>query len=506
MPTATTGGSSAGSGRRCAAGERWTATVELEPDDQVHGLGERAAPLNLRPGTYGLWNTEQSGSYGPEADPLYITIPVHLVVGPGRPTSGFWENTHQGTVTVGDTLTRHLRGRRAAHLRLPRAARPGARAVPHADRALGAAAEVGPRLPPVPLGLQDRGRHPGGPGRVPGTRPAGVGHPLRHRLHGPVPGLHGERGGLPGPGRPDRRHSRPTASRAVTIIDPGVAKADDFPLYVEGRDAGPLPEAARRQGGQRRRVAGAGRLPGLLATRRSGSGGPTQYPTLLDQGVAGIWHDMCEPAVFAAGVDAVAAAGHPPRPRGPGRRPRRGSQPLRPGHGPGRPRRDAAPSRPAAVAADPLGLGRHPALRVDLDRRRRHVVDDAAPDARARRSTSRCRACRTPGPTSAASRATRPPSSTSAGSRCRRGCRSSGPTRSSRMPSREPWKAAGPHLDAVREAMAWRYRLIPYLYTQAWAHSQTDSPRRRRPGRGLIPAGVVVRGDGEDPICRGWLE
>ena len=29
-----------------------------------------------------------------------------------------------------------------------------------------------------------------------------------------------------------------------------------------------------------------------------------QYPKLLDQGVAGIWHDMCEPAVFAAGVDA----------------------------------------------------------------------------------------------------------------------------------------------------------------------------------------------------------
>ena len=56
-------------------GETWTATVELEPDDQVHGLGERAAPLNLRPGIYGLWNTEQSGSYGPEADPLYITIP-----------------------------------------------------------------------------------------------------------------------------------------------------------------------------------------------------------------------------------------------------------------------------------------------------------------------------------------------------------------------------------------------------------------------------------------------
>ena len=91
-------------------GETWTATVELEPDDQVHGLGERAAPLNLRPGTYGLWNTEQSGSYGPEADPLYITIPVHLVVGPGRGHLGFWENTHNGTVMIGETLSATFEG------------------------------------------------------------------------------------------------------------------------------------------------------------------------------------------------------------------------------------------------------------------------------------------------------------------------------------------------------------------------------------------------------------
>ena len=111
-------------------GETWTATVELEPDDQVHGLGERAAPLNLRPGTYGLWNTEQSGSYGPEADPLYITIPVHLVVGPGRAHLGFWENTHQRHGHDRRHAVGHLRGGRPADLRGAGAARSGPRAVP----------------------------------------------------------------------------------------------------------------------------------------------------------------------------------------------------------------------------------------------------------------------------------------------------------------------------------------------------------------------------------------
>jgi alpha-glucosidase len=44
------------------------------------------------------------------------------------------------------------------------------------------------------------------------------------------------------------------------------------------------------------------------------------------------------------------------------------------------------------------------------------------------------------------------------------------------MPSREPWKAAGPHLESVREAMAWRYRLLPYLYTQAGVVSTGGDP------------------------------
>jgi alpha-glucosidase len=44
------------------------------------------------------------------------------------------------------------------------------------------------------------------------------------------------------------------------------------------------------------------------------------------------------------------------------------------------------------------------------------------------------------------------------------------------MPSREPWKAAGPLVDAVRDAARQRYRLLPYLYTLAWAQAEDGDP------------------------------
>ena len=183
-------------------GEQWTATVELEPDDQVHGLGERAAPLNLRPGTYGLWNTEQSGSYGPEADPLYITIPVHLVVGPGRSHLGFWENTHRGEVTLGEQMTATFEG--GALRTYVSAGRPA--------QALGQYLQLTGR-PPMPprwalgyhqcrWGYKTEADIRAVLAGFQETRPAAVGHPLRHRLHGSLPGLHGERGVVPGPAGP----------------------------------------------------------------------------------------------------------------------------------------------------------------------------------------------------------------------------------------------------------------------------------------------------------------
>jgi alpha-glucosidase len=75
----------------------WSHTVHLDPETGIYGLGERAATLNLRPGTYRLWNRD-SGSYGPGIDPLYITMPVYLVCQEVGSYLAFYDNSWDGNV------------------------------------------------------------------------------------------------------------------------------------------------------------------------------------------------------------------------------------------------------------------------------------------------------------------------------------------------------------------------------------------------------------------------
>jgi len=456
------------------AGERWTATVELEPDDQVHGLGERAAPLNLRPGSYGLWNTEQSGSYGPEADPLYITIPVHMVVGPGRSHLGFWENTHGGEVTVGQQMTATFEGGALRTYVSP--GRP--------DQALGHYLAL-TGMPPMP------------PRWALGYHQCRWGYKTEADIRGVLAGF--EEHDLPlsaihfdidymdryrvftvneaaFPDLTGLLADLETAGvKGVTILDPGVAKADDFPLYREGHDKGYFLTLA--DGSE----ANAMVWPGMVgfpdfsdpAVRQWWG---DQYPKLLDQGVAGIWHDMCEPAVFAAGVDA--------------------SLPLETRHDlEGR----------GGDHVEGRNLYGHGMAQAGFEALQRHRPDrrpwllTRSGWAGTQRyawtwtgdvATSWTMLHRTLATTLNLSMSGIPYTGPDIGGF------SGDPspelyTRWFQMaawlpffrshsidtqPSREPWNAAGPRLDAIREAMAWRYRLLPYLYTQAWRATEGSPP------------------------------
>lgn len=446
-------------------GERWTATVELEPDDQVHGLGERAAPLNLRPGTYGLWNTEQSGSYGPDADPLYITIPVHLVVGPDRSHLGFWENTHKGEAVIDDQLSATFEG--------------GAlRTYVTAGNVSGALGRYG---------------HLTGPSELPprwalGYHQCRWGYKteadIREALAGfqehdlPLSVIHFDIDYMDRyrvftvdedafPDLPGLLADLDAAGvKGVTIIDPGVARADDFPLYREGHENGYF--LALADGSEVNAMV----WPGMVgfpdfsnpAVRQWWG---DQYPELLDQGVAGIWHDMCEPAVFAAGVDAAL--------------------PLETRH-------DLEGRGGDHVEGRNLyGLGMaqsgHEAMRRHRPDRRPWLLTRSGWAGIQRYAwtwtgdvaTSWTMLHRTLATTLNLTMSGVPYTGPDIGGF------SGDPSpelytrwfqlaawlpffRSHSIdtqPSREPWKAAGPHLDAIGEAMAWRYRLLPYLYTQA---------------------------------------
>jgi len=275
--------------------------VALAAGDRVHGLGERAAPFDLRPGTYGLWNTEVSGSYGPDTDPLYLTSPVHLVVGPAGSHLGFWENTHKGEVVVGDDLTATFEG---GALRTWVLAGPP-------ERALGRLLDLTGRPPLPPRWALGYHQCRWGYRTEADVRAVLAGfreHDLplsaihldidymdRYRVftvdEEDFPDLAGLTADLAAEG-----------VETVAIIDPGVARDRSFPLYEEGHRDGRflrLPD-----GTEVNAVVWPGRVgfPDFSDPAVRTWWGD-QYPALLDRGVSGIWHDMNEPAVFSAGVE-----------------------------------------------------------------------------------------------------------------------------------------------------------------------------------------------------------
>jgi alpha-glucosidase len=79
---------------------RWDQRAQLPADARVYGLGGRAAGPALDSGRYRLWNTDPGGSFGPADDPLYITMPVQLVVADAGCHLVFHDNTWDGEVTL----------------------------------------------------------------------------------------------------------------------------------------------------------------------------------------------------------------------------------------------------------------------------------------------------------------------------------------------------------------------------------------------------------------------
>lgn len=79
---------------------RWVQRSEVPADARFFGLGGRASGPRLRDGAYGLWNTDPGGRFGPGDDPLYLTMPVQVVVSDAGTHLAFHDNTWAGHVVV----------------------------------------------------------------------------------------------------------------------------------------------------------------------------------------------------------------------------------------------------------------------------------------------------------------------------------------------------------------------------------------------------------------------
>ena len=90
--------------------ESWQLTTALKPDEHIYGLGERAAPLNLRPGSYCSWNTDVKGSYSTGTDPLYIGSPVYLSISSIGCYLTYYENSYKSYYRIGENLESTFNG------------------------------------------------------------------------------------------------------------------------------------------------------------------------------------------------------------------------------------------------------------------------------------------------------------------------------------------------------------------------------------------------------------
>ncbi|NEB39655.1 glycoside hydrolase family 31 protein [Streptomyces sp. SID14515] len=79
---------------------RWVQRSEVPADARFFGLGGRAGGPRLRDGVYGLWNTDPGGRFGPEDDPLYLTMPVQVVVSDAGTHLAFHDNSWAGRVVL----------------------------------------------------------------------------------------------------------------------------------------------------------------------------------------------------------------------------------------------------------------------------------------------------------------------------------------------------------------------------------------------------------------------
>ncbi|MGI5442036.1 glycoside hydrolase family 31 protein [Streptomyces shenzhenensis] len=79
---------------------RWMQRSEVAADARFFGLGGRATGPRLRDGTYRLWNTDPGRAFSPGDDPLYITMPVQLVVADAATHLVFHDSSWDGTVTL----------------------------------------------------------------------------------------------------------------------------------------------------------------------------------------------------------------------------------------------------------------------------------------------------------------------------------------------------------------------------------------------------------------------
>jgi alpha-glucosidase len=275
--------------------------VRLRPEERVHGMGARAAPFNLRPGRYRMWNHDPGGSYHEGDDPLYLSLPVFFTLHEQACTLVFHENSHDGEVIAEDPMEVFFQG---GGLRYYVACGTAPRVLRRFTQLTGR-----PSLPP----RWALGYHQSRWGYL------DDGH-VREVLEGfekrdlPLSGLHldidymdgyrvftVDEQRFPDLHRLARKASR-QGVRLVTILDPGIKRDPSYAVYQNGLAHGAFCRLADGSLSEGLVWPGWSLFPDFTDPDVRAWWGQ-YYESLLEKDVAGFWHDMNEPSCFTAWGD-----------------------------------------------------------------------------------------------------------------------------------------------------------------------------------------------------------
>jgi len=289
----------------------WISLAKLRSGECIYGLGQQANRLNLRGSSYQMWNSDPNGSYGLGKDPIYMTMPVYLSQHPDSSYLIFYENPFPATFTFPNQPVDDKESLAFAKVSFESGALRYYLVPGPPQRALNRFTELTgrPELPP----FWSLGYHQSRWGYKTKAEIQRIAAGFKeHDL--PLSAIHLDIDYMDGyrvftvdqkrfPNLADLSSQLKEQNiQLVTIIDPGIKKDGDYFLYEEGVRENHFCALANGKPLIGMVWPGWSAFPDFTNHKTRAWWG-LQYRRLLDQGVAGFWHDMNEPASFTAWDD-----------------------------------------------------------------------------------------------------------------------------------------------------------------------------------------------------------
>ncbi len=281
----------------------WRLAPTFQPDERIYGLGERAISVDRRGHSLTLWNTEVGGSYHANDNPLYLNIPMWMGVHTSGGYLAFIENPFRSQFNLGKNSS-----------------------IEFYDGALQMYFIRGLPSKSLPRFLELTGKPPLPPRWSLGYHQSRWGYkneqdirnlvaafedndlPI-HAVHLDIDYMRGYRVFTIDPTRfPNlKRLSQDMAEKnvkLVTILDPGVKVDPGYSVYQNGVETGVFCKMPDGQEFNAPVWPGWCAFPDFTAPKTR-AWWSQLYSILVENGIAGFWHDMNEPSTFAAWGDAT---------------------------------------------------------------------------------------------------------------------------------------------------------------------------------------------------------